>query len=210
MIVEEAFCIGTREVSRRDWLEVMGGEAPRSDWPETWPMTDVTPADAEAFAQQLGARDPNGTYALPTEAQWELAARAGRSTDYFFGDDPADLVRYGNCRSFLARDGYDGPAPTGTFEPNPLGLYDVHGNVAEWVRWPESEGSGVDSDGVALALRLGGSYDNVPRNCGFRDSRSIVKAEIANRPDTGFRVARLLTPPEAPPDPPVVGSKATN
>ncbi len=188
--VEEAFCIGTKEVSRGDWLAVMGGELPRSEWPLDWPMTVATPDEADSFLRQLEARDPGATYRLPTNTEWELAARADQATEYFFGDDPAKLQRYGNCRNILGRDGYDGPAPIGSYEPSPWGLFDVHGNVAEWVRWSPGFEPTVDESGQELALRLGGSYNNVPRNCAF-GTRSEVKADV-NRSDTGFRVVREL------------------
>src|SRR6185437_4822244 len=101
-------------------------------------------------------------YRLPTEAEWEYAARAGSTHRYSFGDDPEELVRYGNvadfaCRSttkkariarfpsdgtkrvthipfpFLAHsDGYAWTAPVGSFLANPFGLHDMIGNVGEW------------------------------------------------------------------------------
>ena len=137
---------------------------------------------------RLESRDPGVTYRLPTANEWELAARAGQTTDYFFGDDSSDLDRYGNCRNVLGRDGYDGPAPVGSYQKNEWGLYDVHGNVAEWVQWSEASETLADDD-QKTALRLGGSHDT--QNCMF-DVRSQVK-EDAGRFSTGFRVVRQLT-----------------
>lgn len=190
--VDTAFCMATKEVSRRDWLEVMGGEIGRPDWPLDWPMTDVTPEDANAFLTQLEARDPGVTYRLPTAAEWEYAARAGGTGDYFFGDDSSTLHRYGNCKNFLRRDGHDGPAPIGSFLPNRWGLYDVHGNAAEWVEWPEDAGSALNDQGQEQAMRLGGSFENVPSNCGFGGGHSQVLADY-DRQDTGFRIVREST-----------------
>ena len=194
--VDTAFCIATKEVSRRDWLEVMGGEIRRPDWPLDWPMTDVTLEDANAFLTQLEARDPGVTYRLPTAAEWEYAARAGGTGDYFFGDDSSALHRYGNCKNFLRRDGHDGPAPIGSFLPNRWGLYDVHGNVAEWVEWPEDAGPASNDQGQEQAMRLGGSFENVPSNCGFGGGRSEVLADY-DRQDTGFRIFREFDSREA-------------
>ena len=193
IIVIGALCIGTKEVSRRDWLAVMGGELPRSDWPPNWPMTNVTPEEVSAFLERLEIQNPDVTYRLPTAAEWEFAARADEKTDYFFGDDPSMLQRYGNCDNALGSDGHDGPAPIGSYQPNSWGLYDVHGNVAEWVQWPADTGPSINKNGKEIALRLGGSFDHMPENCAFGYRRNVLAN--TNRDDTGFRVVREVEPP---------------
>ena len=146
--------------------------------------------------EKLKNRDSDGEYRLPTAVEWEYAARAGRKTEYFFGAEQSELHRYGNCRNLLSNDGREGPAPLGSYEPNPWGLYDVHRNVAEWVQWPDDAGPQVNDKGQEQALRLGGSFDNAPVSCTFGGSRSSVNADVENRNDTGFRVARDLNAEE--------------
>ncbi len=110
------------------------------------PAIDVAHADAVAFGDWLGAQAGTpGLYRLPTEAEWERAARAGTTTRFFWGDDPAEHARFANVLdtttkkkrgftrpAFPSADPFQGTAPVASFEPNPWGLYDVIGNAHEW------------------------------------------------------------------------------
>lgn len=101
------------------------------------PVTGITHADARAFVLWLNEQGAY-TYRLPTEAEWEYAARAGGSAAFSTGDclGSADAnvdanASWGDCP---AGDASGGTVPTGSFAPNAWGLYDMHGNVAEWCR----------------------------------------------------------------------------
>ena len=110
---------------------------------EQYPVVCISWFDATAYAEWLSSVTGH-SYTLPTEAQWEYAARAGSSSAYFFGDDGQDLCRWANIADRDLRsdnpvlstvdcsDGYITAAPIGEYEPNPLGLLDVIGNVYEW------------------------------------------------------------------------------
>lgn len=94
------------------------------------PVTVVTWSDAKAYCEWLTTRDPSGVYRLPSEAEWEFACRGGTTTQFSFGDDPALFDRYGWCGpKHLGR-----PQPVGGKLPNPFGLFDMHGSVAETCR----------------------------------------------------------------------------
>ena len=100
--------------------------------------------DAKAYAAWL-SRETGEMYRLPSESEWEYAARAGTATKYHFGSDSSRLCRWGNGADLTAkeeysdwmiancRDGHVHTAPTGSFEANGFGLHDMHGNVWEWV-----------------------------------------------------------------------------
>lgn len=107
----------------------------------TWGMGDgdhpvicITEHAANKYCEWLSALTGH-FYRLPTEAEWEYAARAGTTTAYFFGNDPDELVKYawhlGN--SDVNADGEQETQVVGRKLPNPWGLYDIYGNVSEWV-----------------------------------------------------------------------------
>jgi formylglycine-generating enzyme required for sulfatase activity len=171
------------------------------------PVVNVSWNDAFAFCEWLAARE-QARYQLPTEAQWEFACRAGAGTAYANGDDPEKVVEMGNIVDALAkevfadriavssRDGHVFTAPVGSFRPNALGLYDMHGNVWEWcadwfstpVAEPQVDPRGPES-GTNRVVRGGDWYHD------WSFARSAQRFPIYPglcRRHAGFRVVRLL------------------
>ncbi|TNF98437.1 MAG: hypothetical protein EP297_08030 [Gammaproteobacteria bacterium] len=131
--------------------------------PKTYPIVSVSWQDAQDYATWL-SQQTGFTYRLPTEAEWEYAARAGTDTPYWWGHN----IGRGKAHCL----GCDSPAdarkqaPIGVFDPNPWGLYDVHGNVAEWTQDcynPNYEGAPPDGSAwhkgdCSKRIVRGGSY----------------------------------------------------
>ncbi len=160
------------------------------------PVIDVSWGDAKqyvAWLSQLTGKE----YRLLTEAEWEYAARAGARTRYSWGDDlgtgNADCDRCGSPWDLKQT------APVGSFKPNAWGLYDMHGNVWEWVEdsWHETY-DGAPTDGSAW-LAGGDPSLRIVRGGSWRNDSELVRAAVRVRRhinvrfDTlGFRVARTL------------------
>jgi formylglycine-generating enzyme required for sulfatase activity len=173
------------------------------------PVLCVSWNDARAYAQWL-SKKTGKRYRLPSEAEWEYAARAGNGAARFWGEDPVQACRYANVAD-LSRfqtwsfgqkhectDGHYFTSPAGGYAPNRFGLYDMIGNVWEWTEdcWNASY-AGAPADGSAwLAgdctqrVLRGGSWSTVPR---YARSATRYKNPADFRDNlTGFRVARTL------------------
>ena len=108
----------------------MGNNPSRFTGNSNRPVESVSWDDVQAFIEKLNAKEGGAMYRLPTEAEWEYAARAGSITAYSFGDDAKQLGEY----AWYGDNSKGETHPVGQLKPNAWGLYDMHGNVWEWVQ----------------------------------------------------------------------------
>jgi formylglycine-generating enzyme required for sulfatase activity len=165
-VISKPFYMGLQEVTQAQYEAVMGAKPSRFT-DAAKPVESVSWDEAVEFCKRLSRRT-NQAVALPTEAQWEYACRAGAKTRFSSGDDDRQLstfARYGQ--------GPDaGTGPVGSKKPNAWGLYDMHGNVWEWcadwyagtyVNAPAQDPAGP-ALGQSRVLR-GGSWVNTSEGC---------------------------------------------
>jgi formylglycine-generating enzyme required for sulfatase activity len=163
---------------------------------------DATNYCAQLTQQELAAgRIPAGSaYRLPTEAEWEYAARAGTSTRFSYGDDPgaSSLTNY----SWYSVNAGLSVHPVGQKLPNPWGLYDTEGNVWEWCSdWyadnlpggVQVDPQGAPSNAIGNKVMRGGAYDYFDSDC--RSARRYYHGQVLNDTDLGFRVVLAVGPP---------------
>jgi len=191
--ISSPFYMGRYVVTQREWQDVLGDLKPWSSDPrarngERFPAVDVSWFDAQSYINRLSEIDSENNYYLPTEAEWEYAARAGTTTDFSFGDDERDMRFYGWYRD-LTDSGEKYAHEVGSKRPNQWGLYDIHGNVWEWTdNWYYgSYGFGPKLDPTEKVLRGGGwDYPAFGARSAFRNHELPTRSG----PTIGFRVTR--------------------
>lgn len=183
--------------------------APYDEEPQRWPAACLDWNDANAWIAWLNAHvrsahpelaHPSGPYRLPSEAEWEYAARAGTTTPRWWGD----AIGKGNadCNGCGSQWDDDELAPVDSFAPNPFGLYGTLGNVWQWTGdcWHDSyagapaDGSAWKSGACDRQVIRGGSWDNLPVfiRSAARSASSADGGEYDYSSLAGFRVARDL------------------
>jgi len=184
--ISKPFYIGVYEVTQRQYEAVLG-KNPSTTKGDEHPVQWTNWFDARKFCKKLSERSGK-QFRLPTEAEWEYACRAGTETPWFFGKGSKDLGYYawykGNARNKIH--------PVGKKKPNPWGLYDIYGNVSEWIydgylgRYKVEDT--VDPTGrvSSLKVRRGGSYTDEPTGC--RSGRRRPEDYTIRLPQNGFRV----------------------
>lgn len=186
-----AFAIGRTEVSVSDYAAcVTAGKCPQPEWREAdnpqnietgtglyyksmgkavsdgnQPIVGVSYDDAITYAKWLSSLTGQD-YRLPSESEWEYAARAGSKTAYWWGDEPnkADGSARAVCSGCGVKPGSQSPAAVDSFAPNPWGLHNMHGNVWEWV-------AGYYCEDYALAPADGSAKDT--DDCPVKDAEQL-------------------------------------
>ena len=196
-----------REDSSAGWQDDYAGH--KAD--DNLPVVNVSWDDATAYAAWLSQRTGK-TYRLPSEAEFEYALRGGTTTRYWWGSEApksnvenltgsGDRSRSGRrwSNAFKGyRDGFWGPAPVMSFAPNPFGLYDIDGNVSEWVAdcWHDSylrapdDGSAWLNPGCRAHVIRGGSWGSSPEQVDSAYRQGTNGDVRSGR--VGFRVVREL------------------
>ena len=187
----QAFAMGKYEVTQEQWYAVMGNN-PSSKKGRTLPVENVSWDDAQLFVQKLSQKTGK-KYRLPSEAEWEYAARAGSTTTYPWGNSDAELHVYAWFSAIA-----NATNSVGLKKPNQFGLYDMIGNVWEWTQdcWnlnysgAPTEGSAWMSGDCSQRVLRGGFWISVPL---LLRSAERGKSTSSNRFSyAGFRVARDL------------------
>ncbi|MGZ8389204.1 MAG: SUMF1/EgtB/PvdO family nonheme iron enzyme [Rhodoplanes sp.] len=202
--LERPIAIGRREITFAEWDQcVAAGACKYRPEDRGWgrgdrPVIDVSWDDAKAYLSWLSQKTGQ-RYRLPTEAEWEYAARAGTTSAFWWGRDGGNgLANCDNCGGPGAPGGAAKTAPAGSFRPNAFGLYDTSGNAAEWVEdcWNDAyrgapkDGSAWTAGQCGLRVLRGGAFGNkavaVRPAARFRYDKDV--RYFAN----GFRAARDL------------------
>ncbi len=203
-VITRPFAIGAREVTFEQWDACVaeGGCKGYAPWDHGWgrddrPVIGVSFEDAEAFAAWLSAKTGQA-YRLPSEAEWEYAARAGSATRFSFGNSVSpSQANFNGAHAYGAPEGVNRrrTTPVASFSPNAFGLFDMHGNAWEWTAdcWTQDHSDAAGNgppQGSDCSLRVlkGGAWNT--GGWRLRAAHRIGKAPTAREYDNGFRVAR--------------------
>jgi formylglycine-generating enzyme required for sulfatase activity len=178
----EGFYLGRYEITQEQWQAVMGAPGPWKGRASVQvsangPASYLSWNDVQAMVHALNQAAGDSLYRLPTEAEWEYACRAGTATAWSFGEGEERLRDYAWYWDTAWDAGRQSPQPVGTKLPNPWGLYDMHGNLWEWVQdWWGGYGSEAQTDPAGPAK--GSDGYRVARGGFFRNSSQHTRSAV--------------------------------
>lgn len=179
------FWMSQYEITQEQWTQIMGNNPSRFTESPKNPVDQVSWNECALFIEKLNQLGIEGTFRLPSEAEWEYACRAGGTTAYHFGNDLASLPDY----AWYSGNSDAKTHPVGEKRPNAWGFYDMHGNVSEWV-WDWYDPSAYSSGAVTnpygpdqgvFKVRRGGAWS-------YHYSRLRSAAREHDLPDVGADV----------------------
>jgi formylglycine-generating enzyme required for sulfatase activity len=177
--ISKDFYMGKYEVTQAQWKAIMGSNRGNFEG-DNLPVEQVNWDDTREFIEKLNTKG-EGTYRLPTEAEWEYAARGGNSGKWSFGDDESELGKYAWYSSNAGSKTHE----VGTKQLNKFGLYDMYGNVWEWCQdWYGEYPGGEVTDPTGATngpgrVGRGGGWNYYVRELRSAYRIQIVEAEIA-------------------------------
>ncbi|MBF0627246.1 MAG: formylglycine-generating enzyme family protein [Magnetococcales bacterium] len=193
--ITKSFCLGKYEVSQEQWMAVMK-DNPSEFKGRTLPVQEVSWNLVQDFIKKINELEKTSDYRLPTEAEWEYAARAGSTTIRYWGDNDNDMIKYA---WYGDENGVTGgkPHPIGQLKPNAWGFHDMLGNVWEWVsdryedgyyaKSPKTDPQGPLS-GPPLRMHRGGGWHDDPDH--IRSAIRFYFGQSGRNNSLGFRLAK--------------------
>jgi formylglycine-generating enzyme required for sulfatase activity len=181
--ITRPFYLQKTQVTQRQWKKVVGNNPSNFEGCGDCPVEMVSWDDTQGFIKKLNEIERGEAYRLPTDSEWEYATRAGTTTLFWFGDDVDKLTDYNWFRSNSESKTH----PAGQKKPNPWGLYDLHGNVGEWVEddWHDDY-NGAPDDGRSWVNEPRGDY-RVIRGGGWYGGARGCRSATRSSWGPGFR-----------------------
>ena len=193
IVIENSFYLGRYAITQQQWKKLMG-QNPSHFKGDNHPVEMISWRDVLKFIKKLNEEEGTDKYRLPSEAEWEYACGAGTQTKYYFGDYDSKLSEY----AWYAENSGGKTHPVCHKKQNPWGLYDMHGNVWEWVQdnWHENynifplNGTALEDIEDFHRVSRGGSwYCDAGLCCSTSRFKRDPENQISN---LGFRVLKEI------------------
>lgn len=187
--IKNAFYMSVFETTQSQWEAVMGSNPSKFKGADH-PVEQVLWTECKDFAKKVSVASKKWNFRLPTEAEWEYACKAGTTSLWSFGNDETILPEY----AWYGTNSNQSTHPVGQKKPNPWGLFDIYGNVWEWVEDKDhpnyngapEDGSSWENSGGKYHIVRGGSWDDPIHFCQSSSRPQYYPAEKSIR--YGFRL----------------------